>query len=87
MIVTEQLIINDKQFTKTYSNQNMMIERDGVQYSEAIDPTEFGRTYIETDIPIEPVDPTAEAEKKAETDLTVGDTLEMLGELGVDVSD
>lgn len=87
MIVTEQLIINDKQFTKTYSNQNMMIERDGVQYSEAIDPTEFGRTYIETDIPIEPVDPTAEAEKKAETDLTVSDTLEMLGELGVDVSD
>lgn len=87
MIVTEQLIINDKQFTKTYSNQNMMIERDGVQYSEAIDPTEFGRTYTETDIPIEPVDPTAEAEKKAETDLTVSDTLEMLGELGVDVSD
>lgn len=87
MIVTEQLIINDKQFTKTYSDQNMMIERDGVQYSEAIDPTEFGRTYTETDIPIEPVDPTAEAEKKAETDLTVSDTLEMLGELGVDVSD
>lgn len=87
MIVTEQLIINDKQFTKTYSDQNMMIERDGVQYSEAIDPTEFGRTYTETDIPIEPVDPTAEAEKKAETDLTVSDTLEMLNDLGVDTND
>lgn len=64
MIVTEQLIINDKQFTKTYSNQNMMIERDGVQYSEAIDPTEFGRTYTETDIPIE-AEATTETEQKA----------------------
>ena len=59
MIIPEQLRINDKQFTKTYSNQNMMIERDGVQYSEAIDPSEFGRTYTETDIPVEaePIDP------------------------------
>jgi hypothetical protein len=31
----------------------MMIERDGVRYSEAIDPAEFGRTYTETDEPIE----------------------------------
>lgn len=65
MIVTEQLIINDKQFTKTYSDQNMMIERDGVQYSETIDPTEFGRTYTETDIPIEPVEESDEIEQKA----------------------
>ena len=53
MIVTEQLIINDRQFTKTYSDSGYMIERDGAQYSEAIDPAEFGRTYTETDIPIE----------------------------------
>ena len=53
MIVTEQLTINDRQFTKTYSDSGFMVERDGVQYSEAIDPAEFGRTYTETDIPIE----------------------------------
>lgn len=53
MIKTEQLTINDRQFTKTYSDSGFMIERDGVQYSEAIDPTELGRTYTETDIPIE----------------------------------
>ena len=35
-----------------YSDAGMMIERDGVQYSEAVDPAELGRTYIETDIPI-----------------------------------
>ena len=53
MIKTEQLIINYKQFTKSYSDAGYMIERDGVQYSEAIDPTELGRTYTETDVPIE----------------------------------
>ena len=76
MIKTEQLTINDKQFTKSYSDSGYMIERDGVQYSEAIDPTELGRTYTETDIPIE-----------GETGLTVSDTFEMLSEMGVDVSD
>ena len=59
MIKTEQLTFNNKQFTKTYSDAGFMIERDGVQYSEAIDPSEFGRTYTETDIPVEaePIDP------------------------------
>jgi hypothetical protein len=30
-----------------------MIERDGVRYSEAIDPAELNRVYTETDEPIE----------------------------------
>ena len=64
MIVTEQLTINDRQFTKTYSDSGFMIERDGVQYSEAIDPTELGRTYTETDIPIEG-EPISDTEQKA----------------------
>ena len=76
MIITEQLTINDRQFTKTYSDSGFMVERDGAQYSEAIDPAEFGRTYTETDIPIE-----------GEGDLTVTDALEMLSEMGVDVND
>ena len=76
MIITEQITINNRQFTKTYSDSGYMIERDGAQYSEAIDPAEFGRTYTETDIPIE-----------GEGDLTVTDALEMLSEMGVDVND
>ena len=76
MIITEQLTINDRRFTKTYSDSGFMVERDGAQYSEAIDPAEFGRTYTETDIPIED-----------EGDLTVTDALEMLSEMGVDVND
>ena len=31
----------------------MMIERDGVRYSEAIDPLDSGRVYTETDEPID----------------------------------
>ena len=85
MIITEQLTINEKSFTKTVSDNGFYIERDGVQYSEAIDPSEFGRTYTETDISVEAEKQSPEP--KAETDLTVSDTLEMLGELGVDVSD
>jgi hypothetical protein len=53
MIVTEKLTINGRDFVRTYSDLGMMVERDGVRYSEAIDPAEFGRQYIETDEPIE----------------------------------
>lgn len=76
MIVTEQLTINDKPFTKNYSDSGYYIERDGVRYSEAIDPSELGRTYTETDEPIE-----------EEADLTVTDALAMLGEMGVNTDD
>lgn len=38
---------------RTYSDIGMMIEREGVRYSEAIDPADLGRKYIETDEPIE----------------------------------
>lgn len=52
MIVQEE-IGND--LVKTFSDQGMYI-RGGFPvglYAEAIDPVELGRTYIETDIPIE----------------------------------
>lgn len=55
MIKTETLTIGNKQYTRTYSNRGMMIH-GGVpeaDYSEAVDLAELGRTYTETDIPIE----------------------------------
>ena len=55
MIQTETLTIGDKQYTRTYSDAGMMIH-GGVpeaDYDEAVDPAELGRTYTETDIPIE----------------------------------
>lgn len=53
MIVTETLTIDGRQFVKTYSDSGYMVERNGVRYSEAVDPAEFGRVYAETDEPIE----------------------------------
>lgn len=54
MIRTEQIEINGMQFRRTYSDEGFMIERDGVQYSEAIDPIGFeDRVYTETDVKIE----------------------------------
>ncbi len=58
MIIKENLTVNGKAFVKTYSDSGMMVERDGVRYSEAIDPAEFGREYTETDEPIEKEDET-----------------------------
>lgn len=55
MIKTENLTINEIQFIRTYSDAGMKIH-GGVpkaDYDEAIDPAEFGRTYTETDMPIE----------------------------------
>ena len=55
MIVTETFEINGRQFTKTYSDRGMHIYGGEPQgyYFEACEPSEFGRTYTETYIPIE----------------------------------
>lgn len=38
---------------RTYSDSGYTIERDGIEYGEAIDPEELGRVYTETDKLIE----------------------------------
>lgn len=55
MIKTENMTIGGREFIKTYSDEGYMVERDGARYSEAIDPAEFGRQYIETDELVPPV--------------------------------
>ena len=49
MIVTEIITENGTQFLYTYSDSGKTIERDGIQYSEAIDPIDSNRTYTECD--------------------------------------
>ena len=50
MIITETITINGKQFTKNYSDEGFYIQKVGTEeiYSEAVDPVDSGRTYIET---------------------------------------
>lgn len=55
MIVKTTKEINGIAYDYTYSDAGMMIERNGARYSEAVDPLNSGREYIETDEPIETV--------------------------------
>lgn len=49
-IVTEQYEVGGRSFTRTYSDDHRWVVREGVEYEDANDPTEFGRTYTEGDL-------------------------------------
>ena len=51
MIVTEYFKTRSDGvvLNRTYSDAGMLIERDGVRYSEAVDPAHLNRAYVETD--------------------------------------
>ena len=66
MIVKENIEISGKDFVKQYSDGGFYIERNGAKYSEAIDPADIPREYIETDEPIDSGEETSETEQKAE---------------------
>lgn len=75
MIVKTTKEINGVVYDYTYSDSDMMIERNGVQYSEAVDPADSGRIYIESAEPIEG------------GDATEADYLAALDRLGVSADD
>ena len=50
MIRQENLQINGQEFIRTYSDDNKYVVRDGISYSEAVDPAEFSRVYTEGDV-------------------------------------
>ena len=52
-IISETVTLNDRKFTKTYSDAGFYIERNNMLYAEAIDPLGSGREYTETDKTIE----------------------------------
>ena len=51
MIKTENIVINDTTFKRTYSDENYYIKKVGTNeiYSEAVDVLDKNYTYIETD--------------------------------------
>ena len=53
MIKTEMIMVDGRQLRRTWSDAGFMIERDGARYSEAVDPLDSGRMYVETDDIIE----------------------------------
>ena len=74
MIITEKVTIRNRDFIRTYSDSNRFVVRDGVSYSEAIDPLDSGRVYTEGDIMPEEVTDLSEVEAKAKAyDILVGE--------------
>ncbi|MBR2245498.1 MAG: hypothetical protein IJ880_00470 [Bacilli bacterium] len=55
MIVTEMIRLNNRDFKKTYSDENFYIQKVGTEeiYSEAIDIPTANYEYVETDKKIE----------------------------------
>ena len=49
MLKTETVIINEKEYVRTWSDEQKKIERDGILYEEALDPAELARVYNESD--------------------------------------
>ena len=78
MIYIETFELNGRAFTRTYSDR-YYIERDGVEYSEANDPSEFNRQYVETEHELE--EPNRSADEA-----TIEDYESALNELGVEVN-
>ena len=52
IIRLDKKILDSSYLVRTYSNAGFYIERDGVQYAEAIDLPQFNYTYTETDLPL-----------------------------------
>ena len=74
MIITENITIRNRNFIRTTSDENRYVVRDGVSYSEAIDPVDSGRVYTEGDIMPEEVTDMTETEAKAKAyDILVGE--------------
>ena len=69
-IVTETFYIDEREFVKTYSDAGRGVVRDGIQYTEACDPAEFGRVYTEGDIL--PTDDSETSDKAEAYDILTG---------------
>lgn len=53
MIIKEAINIRGTDYIRHYSDAGKYIERDGVRYSEAIDPIGSDREYTESDYDLE----------------------------------
>lgn len=74
MIITEKVTIRNRDFIRTYSDEGRYVVRDGVPYSEAIDPLDSGRVYAEGEVMPNDEPDMTEVEAKAKAyDILVGE--------------
>jgi len=73
MIVQTHFDVNGRDFIRTVSDAGRYVVRDGISYSEACDPAEYGRQYTEGElIPPEEQDMDALTAKAEAFDILMG---------------
>ena len=70
MIVQTHFDVDGRDFIRTVSDAGRYVVRDGVSYSEACDPAEYGRQYTEGDVM--PADESELADKAEAYDILMG---------------
>jgi len=70
MIVQTHFDVDGRDFIRTVSDAGRYVVRDGVSYSEACDPAEYGRQYTEGDVI--PADESELADKAEAYDILMG---------------
>jgi hypothetical protein len=84
MVIRENIMINERAFVRSYSDEGRYLLRDGVAYGEAIDPAEYAeeRVYTEGDVMSDD-----DAEGLVSNTATVEDYQAALTEMGVSLDD
>ena len=72
MVIKTTKTINGVTYDYTYSDAGMMIQRDGVRYSEAVDQLDSDRVYTETVEPVAREEMTETEEKALAYDIITG---------------
>lgn len=72
MVKTESFFVEESEYIRSYSDLNVKIHGGYPvgDYDEATDPASLGRTYMETDIPID--GESEEADKAEAFDILIG---------------
>lgn len=70
MIVQTHFDVDGRDFIRTVSDAGRYVVRDGVSYSEACDPAEYGRQYTEGEVM--PADESELADKAEAYDILMG---------------
>lgn len=70
MIRTETYMLGEREFTRTWSDANRYVVREGEEYTEANDPSELGRVYAEGRVI--PSDDDVPTEEQAILDILLG---------------
>lgn len=70
MIIQTHFDVNGRDFIRTVSDAGRYVVRDGVSYSEACDPAEYGRQYTEGNVM--PADESELADKAEAYDILMG---------------